>query len=83
MVSFNVDGGLLQTGSLREGGIEDLVQLFKCSVLGLDVEKVDEGSLEGIPADVKEVELPLDIAETDWGSVLVEERGNVHPAITC
>lgn len=79
--ALDSNSGLLQTGGLRERGVEDFVQLFKCSVLSLNVEEVDENSLESIPGDVKEVEPPFNIAETDWSSILVEERGNVYPAV--
>lgn len=67
--------------SLGEWSIEDLIQLFQGPILSLNVEEVDETSLEEIPGDVEEVELPFDVSETNRGDVLIEERGNVYPAV--
>lgn len=80
-VGVDDDRGSLQTGGLRERGVEDGVELFERSVLGLDEEEVDEDGLADVPSDVEEVELPLDVAEADWRDVLVEEGRDVDPAV--
>lgn len=54
---------------------------LKGAVLGLDVKEVDEDGLEGVPGDVEEVELPLDLSEADGRDVLIEEAGNVDPKV--
>lgn len=71
----------LQTSSLGEWSIEDLTHLFEGPILSFNVEEEDETSLEEIPGDVEEVELPFNVSETDRGDVLIKERCNVYPAV--
>ena len=65
---------LLLGGSLaRVGLLEDPVQLFECTVLGLGNQEVDDHGLDGAPDAEDDVCLPRDILKSNGESKLVDE----------
>jgi len=57
--------------------IEVLGNLLKWGVAGLDEEEVDDDKLNGEPAAVDNIVLPLNVLESNWVDVVVEEESQV------